>query len=116
MWKETTMALMFRKRKVVAHHEPPEHRGGWYADPWGTAARRWYDSVDGWTDRVEEAGQAPDKTGLARTDDAALAGADSPRELGLDGEPLPLSRPVDPKYMANARATSSGNRGDGRGQ
>ncbi len=77
--------------------------GGWFADPFGSAARRWYDNVSGWSERVEGEGQAPDKTGLARMDDAAIAREDAIRPLDADGKPAPLSRPVDPKYMANAR-------------
>jgi flavin reductase (DIM6/NTAB) family NADH-FMN oxidoreductase RutF len=62
------MAFMFRK--VARTAAKSKHSGGWYADPYGAAARRWYDSVDGWTDRVEGAGLHPDKTGVARIDDA----------------------------------------------
>jgi hypothetical protein len=86
-------------RKVQAR----EHSGGWYPDPYGTAARRWYDDVSGWSDRVQDEGQTPDKTGLVRLDEAAVAPDHAPRVLGEDGKPLPLSRPVDPKYMADAR-------------
>lgn len=50
--------------------EPQERSGGWYADPYGTATRRWYDTRDGWTDRVEGAGLTPDETGVARVDTA----------------------------------------------
>jgi hypothetical protein len=86
-----------------------EQSGGWYADPFGHAARRWYDNVAGWSsDRVEGAGEAPDKTGLARTDVAAIRSEDSTRPLDADGNPAPLSRPVDSKYMADARPTRSG--------
>ncbi len=81
-----------------------EDSGGWYGDPYGTAARRWYDSKSGWSDRVQDEGQTPDKTGLVRMDEAAVAPDNSPRLLDADGNPLPLSRPVDPRYMADARA------------
>jgi hypothetical protein len=96
------MAFSFRSEK---DHEPesPQHSGGWYPDPYGAAARRWYDNTSGWSDRVEGAGQAPDKTGLARTDEAAVASGDPTRPVDADGRPAPLSRPVDPKYLANAR-------------
>ena len=96
------MAFTFRKGKV---HEAKlrERSGGWYPDPYGTAARRWYDNVSGWSDRVEGAGQAPDKTGISRTDEAAGAADDSTRLVDEDGKPVPLSRPADPQYMANAR-------------
>jgi hypothetical protein len=80
-----------------------EQSGAWYADPYGTAARRWYDDRTGWSDQVQDAGQTPDKTGLERMDEAAVAPNNSPRLLDGDGKLLPLSRPVDPKYMTNAR-------------
>jgi hypothetical protein len=64
------MAFMFRKDKVVKE-EHNESSGGWYSDPYGQAARRWYDNVRGWSDRVEGKGQTPDKTGVQRLDDAA---------------------------------------------
>ena len=97
------MAFSFRRDKV---HEPesPQHSGGWYADPYGAAARRWYDN--GWSERVQGAGQAPDKTGLARIDEAAVGPGASTRPVDADGRPTPLSRPVDPKYLANARPVS----------
>jgi hypothetical protein len=64
------MAAWFRKDKVP---EPDQHQrsGGWYADPYGVGARRWYDSKDGWSDRVEGIGEQPDKTGVSRLDEAA---------------------------------------------
>lgn len=63
------MALRFRKtaETTVEEREPS---GGWYADPYGAAARRWYDDTQGWTDRVQEEGHQPDKTGVARVDEA----------------------------------------------
>jgi hypothetical protein len=96
------MTVGFRSRKVRGA-EPPEHSGGWYADPYGAAARRWYDKSSGWSDRVHGAGQTPDKTGLVRMDEAAVAPRHAPRLLDGAGKPLPLSRPVDPKYLADAR-------------
>jgi hypothetical protein len=96
------MALTFRTNKVQ-EAESPAHSGGWYADPYGDGARRWYDNISGWSQRVEGAGQAPDQTGLARTDEAAVTPEGSTRPVDEHGTPLPLSRPVDPKYMADAR-------------
>ncbi len=96
------MAFRFRSGKSRVA-EPAAHSGGWYADPYGTAARRWYDNISGWTDRVQDAGQAPDKTGLVRMDEAAVAPDHAPRLLDADGKPVPLSRPVDPKDLADAR-------------
>lgn len=96
------MPFNFRKNKV-REMESPEQSGGWYADPYGVGARRWYDSVTGWSKRVDRAGHAPDETGLARMDEAAVAPQGSPRPVGADGTPVPLSRPVDPEYMADAR-------------
>ena len=64
--------MTFRFRKTVAGTaEPPKPAGGWYADPYGAAARRWYDNQRGWTDRVQGAGLEPDKTGVARVDGAS---------------------------------------------
>ncbi len=97
------MAFGFRSANA-RDPESREHSGGWYADPYGTAARRWYDNVSGWSsDRVQGDGQAPDKTGIERMDEAAVAGDDASRPLDDSGKPLPLSRPVDPKYMTDAR-------------
>lgn len=96
------MASLFKKDKVD-EEESPGSASDWYADPYGEGARRWFDKTEGWTDRVEGAGQEPDKTGLARTDEAAESSDDSPDHLDADGKPAPLSRPVDPKYLANAR-------------
>ena len=96
------MALTFRKGK--AHGvKSPEHSGSWYADPYGIGARRWHDSLNGWSNRVEGAGQAPEKTGMARLDEAAVEPVNSPRHVGEDGKPAPLSRPVDAQYLATAR-------------
>lgn len=96
------MAFSFRKGKVH-EAESREHCGGWYPDPYGAAARRWFDNVSGWSERVEGAGQAPDKTGLSRLDEAAVVPNDSTRGVDMDGKAALLSRPIDPQYMANAR-------------
>jgi hypothetical protein len=96
------MPVGFRSSKVRGA-EPRELSGCWYADPYGAAARRWYDKSGGWSNRVQGAGQTPDKTGLVRMDEAAVAPSHAPRSLDGAGKPLPLSRPVDPKYMADAR-------------
>ncbi len=96
------MALTFRRNKVHKT-EAREQSGGWYADPYGAGARRWYDNVSGWSQRVEGAGQVPDKTGLARLDEAAVTPDDSARPVDADGKPEQLSRPVDPEYLADAR-------------
>jgi hypothetical protein len=96
------MAITFRRGKVHKA-EASEHSGGWYPDPYGAGARRWYDNVSGWSDRVQEAGQAPDKTGLIRIDEAAVAPDHPIRRVDEDGKLVPLSRPVDPQYLANAR-------------
>lgn len=63
------MTFTFRKAAPPAATQS-KHSGAWYADPYGAAARRWYDSVDGWTDRVEGAGLDPETTGIARVDEA----------------------------------------------
>jgi hypothetical protein len=97
--KEIVMAFTFRKDKD-REAEPVERAGGWYADPYGIAARRWYDNISGWSDRVEGAGQAPDKTRVRRTDEAAVAADDSTSLVDGDGMPVPLSKPVDPQHMA----------------
>jgi hypothetical protein len=65
------MAFRFRKTpETTAELEQRNSSGGWYADPYGAAARRWYDETQGWTDRVQEEGHEPDKTGVARVDEA----------------------------------------------
>jgi hypothetical protein len=61
------------RRSAARTGEQREPSGGWYADPYGTASRRWYDEVEGWTDRVQGEGQEPDKTGVGRVDDAMQA-------------------------------------------
>src|ERR1700752_857219 len=101
--RKLAMTLTFRRGKVYEAAESPEHSGGWYPDPYGTAARRWYDDMSGWSERVEGPEHAPDKTVLGRMDEAAVSVHDSIRRMDTDGKPVPLSRPVDPQYMANAR-------------
>ena len=96
------MAFTFRKGELT-EAKSRGHSAGWYPDPYGTAARRWYDDSSGWSERVDGAGQVPDKTGLARMDEAAAAPDDWTRQVDDDGTLTPLSRPVDPQYMANAR-------------
>jgi hypothetical protein len=77
--------MAFRLRKTrVATAEASKPSGGWYADPYGVAARRWYDSAEGWTEQVQGAGLEPDKTGVARVD----AASSTPRS-----DPLPLMDP-----------------------
>jgi hypothetical protein len=95
------MAFLFQKSKVDKD-ESPERSGGWYADPYGDGARRWFDETQGWTDRVEGAGQEPDKTGMARIDEAASSSDDSPAHLNEDGTPAPLSRQVDASMLGRA--------------
>ena len=95
------MVITFRRGKAEGA-KPSERSGGWYPDPYGAGARRWFDNVLGWSDRVQEAGRAPDRTGVIRTDQAALADHLT-RSVGADGRLIPLSRPVDPQYLANAR-------------
>ncbi len=96
------MAFIFRSNNV-GKADPAEQPGGWYADPYGLAARRWFDNVNGWSDRVQEAGKAPDKTGVTRVDEAAVA-RNWTRQVGADGELVPLSRPVDRRYLASVRS------------
>ena len=96
------MTFIFRSNNV-SEADPTEHPGGWYADPYGLAARRWFDNLDGWSDRVQEAGKQPDKTGVTRVDEAAVA-RDWSRELDAEGKLVPLSRPVDPRYLASVRS------------
>lgn len=93
------MFSIFQKDKVD-EEESTERDGGWYADPFGKAARRWYDQIDGWTDRVEGEGEEPDKTGLARMDEAAESNGDE--HTDADGNPAPLSRPVDASKFGHA--------------
>ena len=93
------MAFVFRKAKVE-EKQPLERPGDWYADPYGAGARRYFDEDDGWTDRVEGEGEEPDKTGLARMDEAA---DDSTGDhVDDDGKPARLSRPVDPGMLGKA--------------
>lgn len=98
------MAFRFRSGKVQEAEVVPEPSGDWYADPYGTAARRWYDPINGWSsDRVQDPGHTPDKTGLARMDEAAVAPDHAPRLLDADGKLVPLSRHVDTKDLADSR-------------
>ena len=91
---------MFQKDKV--EEKSAEGSGDWYADPYGDGARRWYDEARGWTDRVEGEGQEPDKTGLARLDEAAGASDYSADHVDSDGKPARLSRTVDPGMLGHA--------------
>jgi hypothetical protein len=95
------MAFRFWKGKRE-EKQPLERPGDWYADPYGHAARRWFDVAQGWTDRVEGAGQEPDKTGLPGIDEAAAASDDSTDAVDADGKPAPLSRPVAPEMLGQA--------------
>ena len=63
------MAFRFRKTPETPA-EPRKPSGGWYADPFGAASRRWYDDTQGWTDQVQGEGLEPDKIGVTRVDDA----------------------------------------------
>lgn len=90
------MAFGFR-RVALKKAEPREASGGWYADPFGSAARRWYDDKQGWTDRVQGPGLEPDKTGVARIDDPvasinSVASINDPIE-GVDADATPGSGP-----------------------
>jgi hypothetical protein len=96
------MAINFR-RKNAQEADSTTQSGAWYADPYGAGARRWYDPIGGWSERLEGAGQPPDQTGLARMDEAAVTPDGSTRPVDEHGTLVPLSRPVDPKYMADAR-------------
>ena len=51
------MALLLFGTNHVDEVKPTEHSGGWYADPFGAAARRWFDNVSGWSNRVQEPGK-----------------------------------------------------------
>jgi hypothetical protein len=79
------IAMAFSSKDDELEPEQARERpGAWYADPYGAAARRWYDETRGWTDRVEGEGLEPEKTGLARTDAAAVATVDSTEEANAD--------------------------------
>ena len=87
------MAFRFRRTRAATADEALKPSGGWYADPYGTAARRWYDSADGWTERVQGAGLEPNKTGVERVD--AASSAARPDDLPLM-DPDSGSRRGDP--------------------
>jgi hypothetical protein len=70
-WKGVRLFGFSRTKAAQATEEDQERAGGWYSDPFGTAARRWYDNIRGWTDDVQGEGREPDKTGVARLDEAA---------------------------------------------
>jgi hypothetical protein len=94
------MAFLFLTDKVDEKEESAGAAGDWYADPYGDGARRWFDPARGWSDRVEGEGEEPDKTGLARMDEAA---DDSTGDhVDDDGKPARLSRPVDPGMLGKA--------------
>ncbi len=85
------MAFTFRKAAQTADQQSEhEHSGGWYSDPYGVAARRWYDSTDGWTDRVEGAGLDPEKTGITRVDEANAPVHARTEHSDLDGTPTAM--------------------------
>ena len=88
------MRLPFGQNKRQYMNAEEHATGGWYPDPYGHAARRWFEPKEGWTDRVEGEGEQPDKTGLARCDDAAITEPGTERPLDEHGEPEPLSRQV----------------------
>lgn len=96
------MAFFLKKDKVEEQESSPGRSSDWYADPYGEGARRWFDKTDGWTDRVEGVGEKPDKTGLARMDEAAQSNHDSSKAADSDSEPAKLSRPVDPGMLGRA--------------
>jgi hypothetical protein len=83
------MTFRFRKT-VVGTADPRKPAGGWYADPYGTAARRWYDDHGGWTDQVQGAGREPDKTGVARVDEASTDATKHPGPI--DESPIKTQR------------------------
>jgi hypothetical protein len=80
------MPLRFRRAPEMTA-DLPEPSGGWYADPYGAAARRWYDSSAGWTDQVQGEGLEPDKTGMARVDDVGGSTNGGPRSPAADETP-----------------------------
>jgi hypothetical protein len=95
------MAFWFRKDKAQ-EKQPLERPGDWYADPYGHAARRWFDVAQGWTDRVQGAGQAPDKTGLPGVDVAAATGNGLTDDVDADGKSAPRSRPANAEMLGRA--------------
>lgn len=80
------MALRFRKtpEQTADLREPS---GGWYADPYGAASRRWYDDCAGWTDRVQGEGLEPDKTGMERVDEVGGSTNGRTESPAADGTP-----------------------------
>ncbi len=84
------MAFRFRKDKGQ-EKQPLERPGDWYPDPYGHAARRWFDVARGWTDRVEGPGQPPDKTGLPGVDEAAATSNRLTAHVDADGHLAPRS-------------------------
>jgi hypothetical protein len=72
------MAFRFRRTRVATAEKVRKPSGGWYSDPYGAAARRWYDNAEGWTEQVQGAGLEPDKTGVARVDAASNTARNDP--------------------------------------
>ena len=95
------MALLLFGTNHVDDVKPTEHSGGWYADPFGAAARRWFDNVSGWSNRVQEPGRAPDRTGVARVDEAARLTTQHGR-WARTASPCHC-RGRSPQYLASAR-------------
>ena len=87
------MTFRFRKTLVTTAQQP-KPSGGWYADPYGAAARRWHDDTRGWTDRVQGAGLEPDKTGMARVDEASINTATDHRGPSPDPDSDAVKRPA----------------------
>jgi hypothetical protein len=102
LWKEIPMAILFKKEDKVDEEDSPGRSSDWYADPYGEGARRFFDKTKGWTDQVEGVGEKPDKTGLARMDEAAESTDASSEHVDADGEPAKLSRPVDAGMLGQA--------------
>jgi hypothetical protein len=96
------MAFRFR-RVVLKEAEPREPSGGWYADPFGSAARRWYDDRQGWTDRVQGPGLEPDKTGVARIDEPVASINDPIERVDADATPAAV-RAAAPDDLSRAGA------------
>lgn len=90
------MAFRFRRTPRTTA-ELGEPSGGWYADPYGAAARRWYDDTRGWTDRVQGAGLEPDKTGMARVDEVSTDGRAEQPDRDSDSRVAASSANVTPQ-------------------